>query len=96
VIRAMPMAPDAAIWGALLSGCRLHGDAELGARAACEAVRCDPRDSGAYVLAASVLARDGDAGRVAGVRDRMREAGVGKVPGCSMIEVNGVVHEFVS
>jgi hypothetical protein len=59
-------------------------------------VRCDPRDSGAYVLAASVLARDGDAGRVAGVRDRMREAGVGKVPGCSMIEVNGVVHEFVS
>ncbi|TVU04151.1 hypothetical protein EJB05_50288, partial [Eragrostis curvula] len=96
VIRAMPMAPDAAIWGALLSGCRLHGDAELGARAAREAVRCDPRDSGAYVLAASVLAQEGDAGAGAGVRGQMREAGVGKVPGCSMIEVNGVVHEFVS
>ena len=90
------MAPDAAIWGALLSGCRLHGDAELGARAAREAVRCDPRDSGAYVLAASVLARGGDPGRGAGIRGRMREAGVGKVPGSSMIEVNGVVHEFVS
>ncbi|GJN24001.1 hypothetical protein PR202_gb11705 [Eleusine coracana subsp. coracana] len=96
VIRAMPVAPDAAVWGALLSGCRLHGDAETGARAAREAVRCDPSDSGAYVLAASVLARDGDAGAGAGVRGRMREAGVGKVPGCSMIEVNGVVHEFVS
>ncbi|XP_066386635.1 pentatricopeptide repeat-containing protein At2g42920, chloroplastic-like isoform X1 [Miscanthus floridulus] len=95
-IRSMPMAPDAAVWGALLSGCRLHGDADLGARAAREAVRCDPRDSGAYVLAASVLARGGDPGRGAGVRGRMREAGVGKVPGCSMIEVNGVVHEFVS
>ncbi|OEL35163.1 Pentatricopeptide repeat-containing protein [Dichanthelium oligosanthes] len=96
-ILAMPMAPDAAVWGALLSGCRLHGAAELGARAAREAVRCDPRDSGAYVLAASVVARGGDAGRAAaGVRGRMREAGVGKVPGCSMIEVNGVVHEFVS
>ncbi|KAG0548469.1 hypothetical protein BDA96_01G169600 [Sorghum bicolor] len=95
-IRSMPMAPDAAVWGALLSGCRLHGDAELGARAAREAVRCDPRDSGAYVLAASVLARGGNPGRGAGVRGRMREAGVGKVPGCSMIEVNGVVHEFVS
>ncbi|KAJ1294464.1 hypothetical protein BS78_01G148000 [Paspalum vaginatum] len=96
-IRAMPMAPDAAVWGALLSGCRLHGDADLGARAAREAVLCDPSDSGAYVLEASVLARGGDAGRaVAGVRGRMREAGVGKVPGCSMIEVNGVVHEFVS
>jgi pentatricopeptide repeat protein len=95
-IRSMPMAADAAVWGALLSGCRLHGDAELGARAAREAVRCDPRDSGAYVLAASVLARGGDPGRGAGVRGRMREAGVGKVPGCSMIEVNGVVHEFVS
>ncbi|RLN42955.1 hypothetical protein C2845_PM01G35080 [Panicum miliaceum] len=96
-ILAMPMAPDAAVWGALLSGCRLHGDAELGARAAREAVRCDPRDSGAYVLAASVAVRGGDGGRAAaGVRGRMREAGVGKVPGCSVIEVNGVVHEFVS
>ncbi|RCV41778.1 hypothetical protein SETIT_9G162400v2 [Setaria italica] len=97
-IQAMPMAPDAAVWGALLSGCRLHGDADLGARAAREAVRCDPRDSGAYVLAASVAARGGDAGRAAaaGVRGKMRKAGVGKVPGCSMIEVNGVVHEFVS
>ncbi|XP_039825725.1 pentatricopeptide repeat-containing protein At3g29230-like [Panicum virgatum] len=92
-ILAMPMAPDAAVWGALLSGCRLHGDAELGARVAREAVRCDPRDRGAYVLAASVAARVGDA---AGVRGRMREAGVDKVPGCSMIEVNGVVHEFLS
>jgi hypothetical protein len=26
VIQAMPMAPDAAVWGALLSGLRLHGD----------------------------------------------------------------------
>ncbi|CAN6304260.1 unnamed protein product [Urochloa humidicola] len=98
-ILAMPMAPDAAVWGALLSGCRLHGDADLGARAAREAVRCDPRDSGAYVLAASVAARGGndDAGHAAaGMRSRMRESGVGKVPGCSMIEVNGVVHEFVS
>ncbi|XP_062211871.1 pentatricopeptide repeat-containing protein At2g42920, chloroplastic-like [Phragmites australis] len=95
-IWSMPMAPDAAVWGALLSGCRLHGDAELGARAAREAVRCDPRDSGAYVLAASVLERGGEAGCGAGVRGRMRQAGVAKVPGCSMIEVNGVVHEFVS
>ncbi|KAL6894631.1 hypothetical protein ACP4OV_008729 [Aristida adscensionis] len=95
-IRGMPMAPDAAVWGALLSGCRLHGDAEAGERAAREAVRCDPRDSGAYVLAASVAARSGEAGGGAGVRGRMREAGVAKVPGCSMIEVNGVVHEFVS
>ncbi|KAG8062803.1 hypothetical protein GUJ93_ZPchr0003g17997 [Zizania palustris] len=95
-IMEMPMAPDAAIWGALLSGCRLHGDAEAAARAATEAVRCDPRDSGAYVLAASVLALGGEAGRGAGLRGRMREEGVSKVPGCSMIEVNGVVHEFVS
>ncbi|CAN6310123.1 unnamed protein product [Urochloa humidicola] len=97
-ILEMPMAPDAAVWGALLSGCRLHGDADRGARAAREAVRCDPRDSGAYVLAASVAARGEDGGgrAAAGVRGRMREAGVGKVPGCSMIEVNGVVHEFVS
>jgi hypothetical protein len=47
-----------------------------------EAVLCD---SGAYMLAS----------RVAGVLGWMREAGVGKVPGSSMIEVNGV-HEFVS
>lgn len=96
VIRTMPMRPDTAIWGALLSGCRLHGDAEAGARAASGAMECDPQDSGAYVLAASVLARDGEVGAGVSVRERMRVEGVAKVPGCSMIEVNGVVHEFVS
>ncbi|XP_040378076.1 pentatricopeptide repeat-containing protein At2g42920, chloroplastic-like [Oryza brachyantha] len=91
-IAAMPMAPDAAVWGALLSGCRLHGDAPAAASAAREALRCDPTDSGAYVLAASAAPR----GAAAVVRGRMREEGVGKAPGCSMIEVDGVVHEFVS
>ncbi|CAM0883782.1 unnamed protein product [Alopecurus aequalis] len=90
LIWAMPMKPDAAIRSALLSGCRLHGDAQAGVRAAREAVKCDPRDSGAYVLA-----RDDEVGRGLGVRGKMREEGVAKVPGCSMIEVNGVVHEFV-
>jgi hypothetical protein len=49
------------------------------------------RATAACTCSPRMLARDGDMGRMAGARGWMREAGMGKMLSCSMIEVNGVV-----
>ncbi|CAN1219436.1 Pentatricopeptide repeat-containing protein At5g66520 [Linum perenne] len=36
LVDSMPMEPNAAVWGALLGGCRIHGNMEIGERAEAE------------------------------------------------------------
>lgn len=98
LIRGMvtPLRPDAAVWGALLAGSRSHGDVERAARAAAEILILDPTDGGGYLLLANALAGSGGFRDSAAVRAAMQEKRVPRKPGCSMIELNGVVHEFLA
>ncbi|GER27257.1 pentatricopeptide repeat-containing protein [Striga asiatica] len=80
--KEMPMEGDGAIWGALFFACRMHRNLELGEKAAKKLLELDEGDSGIYEEAEEV-------------RRVMRERGVDKMPGCSLIEVDGNVHEFV-
>ncbi|XP_072986937.1 pentatricopeptide repeat-containing protein At2g42920, chloroplastic [Typha latifolia] len=95
LIAKMPMKPDSVIWGALLSSCRTHGNVEIGERAARGVLESDPWDSGGYVILSNTLAQGGEFRDAMSTRVRMKEEGVRKEPGCSMIEVNGLTHEFV-
>ncbi|XP_010472229.1 PREDICTED: pentatricopeptide repeat-containing protein At2g22410, mitochondrial-like [Camelina sativa] len=91
----MPMEADAAVWGALLFGCRVHGNVALGKKAAKKLLELDPTDSGIYVLLDGMYGEANmweDAKRA---RRMMNERGVEKIPGCSSIEVNGVFVEFI-
>lgn len=95
LIRSMPMEADAVVWGALFFACRMHGNISMGQRAASKLLELDPHDSGIYVLLANMY---GDANmweEARKVRKMMKERGVEKTPGCSSIEVNGLVYEFV-
>jgi pentatricopeptide repeat protein len=91
----MPMDPDAVVWGALFFACRMHGNITLGEKAAMKLVELDPSDSGIYVLLANMYAEANMRKKADKVRAMMRHLGVEKVPGCSCIELNGVVHEFI-
>lgn len=85
-IEEMPIEPDGAVLGALLSACRVHGNVEVGERVAKRLLRLDPDKSGYYVLLANIYAAAGrfdDADRVRGF---MKGRNVGKVPGWSLIE----------
>ncbi|KAL8498541.1 hypothetical protein ACS0TY_021755 [Phlomoides rotata] len=95
LIKSMPMEPDEAIWGALLNGCRMHSNVELGKLAAEKLIVLDPKDSGTYVLLASLCANKRKWGDVRLARSLMREKGVKKTPGSSLIEVEGEFHEFL-
>uniref|UniRef100_A0A1D1YFZ6 Pentatricopeptide repeat-containing protein At5g66520 n=1 Tax=Anthurium amnicola TaxID=1678845 RepID=A0A1D1YFZ6_9ARAE len=96
VVREMPMKPDSYVLGALLNACRVRGEVEL-AKETVESLEDLGLDhGGVYVLLSNIYASANRWHYVAGVRKGMEYKKVRKVPGCSMIEVDGVACEFVS
>lgn len=95
LVKSMPMEPDVLVWGALLSGSRMHGDIETCEIALKKLIELDPTNSGAYVLLSNVYAKRGRWADVRHVRDLMEARGIKKVPGCSLVELAGVLHEFL-
>ncbi|XP_010418560.1 PREDICTED: pentatricopeptide repeat-containing protein At3g62890 [Camelina sativa] len=94
-IASMPMEPDVLIWGSLLSGSRMLGDIKTCEAALKRIIQLDPMNSGAYVLLSNVYAKTGRWIEVKRTRHEMEVKGIKKVPGCSSVEVEGVIHEFV-
>jgi len=97
--RRMPMKPLASVWGALLSGCRIHNNVHLAELAVEELLVLEndgAEEDGAYVQLSNIylgVRRSEDARRL---RRMIGDRGLKKTPGCSMIEVDGRVNEFVS
>ncbi|CAN6459473.1 unnamed protein product [Victoria cruziana] len=96
LISGMPVTPDIATWGALLGACKIHRNLEIGERAAIQLLNLDPCHDGAHVLLSNIYASRGRWDNVNQVRCTMKRLRVLKEPGCSWIETNGVVHEFVA
>ncbi|KAK9920017.1 hypothetical protein M0R45_028583 [Rubus argutus] len=96
LIESMPMTPDVATWGALLGACKKHGDHDRGERIGRKLIELDPNHDGFHVLLSNIVASKGDWNGVHEIRGIMMQHGVIKTPGCSMIEADGVVHEFLA
>ncbi|XP_011629220.2 putative pentatricopeptide repeat-containing protein At3g15930 [Amborella trichopoda] len=94
LIETMPMKPNSKIWGTLLGACRVHKDIEIAEKAGRELVDLDPQNNAAYVLLSNLYASCNRWEEVRKLRSMMSEKGIKKEPGCSLIEINGVVHEF--
>ncbi|GKE16741.1 pentatricopeptide repeat-containing protein, partial [Tanacetum coccineum] len=72
-----------------------HGNFEIGERVAFKLFELDPSDSGIYVMLASMYRESKMFEKALDVRKLMKVRGVDKTPGCSSIEVNGSVYEFI-
>lgn len=95
LIRSMPMKPDIYVWGALLGGCQMHGNIELGEKVAHHLIDLEPHNHAFYMNLCDIYAKAGRFDGAKRIRNLMKERGIKKeIPGCSMIEINGVVHEF--
>ncbi|KAB1215788.1 hypothetical protein CJ030_MR4G016887 [Morella rubra] len=98
----MPMASGPALWGALLSACRTHSNAELGEIVAKRLIEFEPGDIGPYVLLSNIYAAEGRWDDVEHVRRMMKDKGLQKESGSSLVQlgefkpesfvVNGSVH----
>eukprot|EP01018_Ginkgo_biloba_P026598 Gb_12372 [translate_table: standard] len=95
LIEKMPLQPDAGVWGALLSACRIHCNIELGERVAGRLFDLEPENDGYYVLLSNIYAAAGRWNDVVKVRTMMKEKGLKKTPGCSLIEIDNNVHAFL-
>ncbi|KAE8733814.1 Pentatricopeptide repeat-containing protein [Hibiscus syriacus] len=95
-IEKMPKPPSESVWGALLGASQIHGNVELAEWACSRLLELDPQNNGAYVLLSNVYAKNGKWDGVSRLRKHMRVTGLKKEQGCSRIEVNGVIHEFLA
>ncbi|XP_065853276.1 putative pentatricopeptide repeat-containing protein At5g40405 isoform X2 [Euphorbia lathyris] len=96
LIETMPMVPDVSTWGALLGACKKHGNSEMGERIGRKLIELQPDHEGFNVLLSNIYASKGNWDGVLRIRGTMTRHGVIKTPGCSMIEANGTVHEFLA
>lgn len=96
MIEKMPFTPDACVWGALLSACRLHNNLTLGEVAAKQLFELEPKNPGNYILLSNIYASQRRWVDVDRVRNMMKDLGLEKNPGCSWIEVKNKVHMLLA
>ncbi|XP_057538952.1 putative pentatricopeptide repeat-containing protein At5g40405 [Amaranthus tricolor] len=94
LVRKMSMVPDSYVLGAILNACRLYGNVELGEDIVQQLSDRGLDYSGVHTLLSNIYASAKKWDGVTHVREQMHENMVRKVPGCSLIEVDGVVSEF--
>lgn len=95
-VKAMPIEPNATIWGALLRGCRIHHDVKLAEKVAENVFELEPGNTGYYVLLSNIYAEAEKWEEVKKMRERIGRPGLRKNPGCSWIEIKGKVYIFVA
>lgn len=95
-IRDLPFDPGIGFWKALLGGCQIHLNMELGEFAARKILGLDPGDVSSYVMLSNAHSAAGRWQSVSMVRREMREKGMQRVPGCSWIEIKNHIHVFVT
>ncbi|CAA6658614.1 unnamed protein product [Spirodela intermedia] len=83
-IAGMPAAPTAPVWCALIGGCRVYSNSEVGRVAAQRLLELEPQNPGTTWA------------EVDEIRGKMKAKGLKKSPACSWIEMGNVVHSFVA
>ncbi|KNA19244.1 hypothetical protein SOVF_063470 [Spinacia oleracea] len=94
-IDEMPIEPNVIIWRTLLSSCIKYRNFNLGQQVAEHLMRVDFKNSGSYVLLSNMYAGFGMWEDVSRIRSVMENKDLKKLPGCSSIELDGAVHEFL-
>lgn len=96
LIEHMPIKPDSVIWRSLLSACLVHGNLAMAEMAGKMIIELEPDDDGVYILLWNIYCSASRWEDALKARKAMRDRRVKKKPGCSWVEVNGVVHEFLA
>ena len=95
-IKNMPIHPNACVWGTLLGAYRIHCNIELAEYVAEILFDLEPNNAGYYVLLSNTYAAAGRWDEVAKVRTKMKNTGLKKTSGCSLIEINSRFHSFLA
>ncbi|XP_050226475.1 pentatricopeptide repeat-containing protein At1g33350 [Mercurialis annua] len=96
VVREMKIEPDEVVWGSLLNGCKVYGNADLAEYVIKKLIEIDPRNGGYGIMLANLYGGLGKWDEAGKVRKMLKDDNAYKTPGCSWIEVDSEVCQFYS
>ncbi|KAL8556509.1 hypothetical protein ACS0TY_004089 [Phlomoides rotata] len=88
-VEEMPLIPTHRIWGSLLAASRHHRNVELAELAANQIFSLNNDNTGCYVLLSNIYAEVGRWEDAERIRRLMKERGLERTTGCSIVECNG-------
>ncbi|KAF7834161.1 pentatricopeptide repeat-containing protein [Senna tora] len=94
LLKSMKSSATASIWGALLGGCMMHKNVEIGEIAAQNLFLLEPNNASNYITLCSLYESHSMLERVSSVRAKLRVLDLVKAPGCSWINIAGRVRKF--
>ncbi|EFJ26278.1 hypothetical protein SELMODRAFT_98472 [Selaginella moellendorffii] len=86
LVESMPYQPDSVAWLTVLGSCKTHSDADTAKRAARRVKELDPENTSLYSLLSSIFTAAGLPQEALEVQLSMKEMGLKKPPGQSLIE----------
>ncbi|XWS59769.1 hypothetical protein CRYUN_Cryun08bG0150000 [Craigia yunnanensis] len=95
-IHHLPFEPGIGFWKALLGGCQIHSNMELGEFAARKIMALNPEDVSSYILLSNAHSAAGRWEIASTVRREIKEKQMKRIPGCSWIEIRSKVHVFMN
>ncbi|CAI8607658.1 unnamed protein product [Vicia faba] len=93
-IKTMPIKPDASIWGALLTSCRIHKNIKLAEVAAEKLFKMEPKNSANYVLMMNLYSSLNQWDDVERLKRSMIDLAMKSPPVWSWTQVNQSIHVF--
>ncbi|XP_057957430.1 pentatricopeptide repeat-containing protein At3g51320 [Malania oleifera] len=98
-LKSMPLddanaSQQSTIWAGLLGLCRFQGYVTLGEQIAKSLIKLEPQNLSYYALLLNIYAVAGQWDDVARVKEIMKVKGFGEMPGCSLMDLKKIVHEF--
>lgn len=93
-IENMLMELDYIMLGVFLSVCKIYGNVEFGEKVVKRLIEFEELDFGMYVLLLNIYVLLGKWKELNEIRGSMRDLGIDKEFGCSIIEVDNQIYEF--
>ncbi|RWR76919.1 pentatricopeptide repeat-containing-like protein [Cinnamomum micranthum f. kanehirae] len=92
VVKFLPLEGNASAWSALLAACRVHGNTQLGEIVGSKLLDMETASTGAYTLLSSIYAEAGKWSEVEKIQGMVKQKGLRKTPGYSLIELGKATH----
>ncbi|XP_052173758.1 pentatricopeptide repeat-containing protein At4g02750-like [Diospyros lotus] len=96
IIREMPFEPTPVFWRALLNGCRIWGNLNLGLYVADKILELEPYNSSACLMIIEIHAAAGRWKEAMEMRRHMKDRDTRKELGCSWVDIKGRNHIFTT